>query len=163
MRMVEAAEQPSFAREALVGAGVGRGRASLDGGQAVVEAVGAARQPDLADAAAAEQAFDQPGAETLPFEAGLRRGRAVARRAEERVRFGLFIGSDQGFDPGVQPGVFTRQSRQPGAARRSAVRPRRRRPPSLRPMTRAARCSSLLGASSEAARRERRALCASRA
>ena len=116
--MIEPAEQSTLAREALVRTGVGRGQAhQLDRRQAVVQAVGSARQPDLAHAAAAEQALDQPGAEAMSFEARRSCSRRVARRAEERALLGFLVGADQGVDPGMQAGVFNGQARQPVGAR----------------------------------------------
>lgn len=85
VRMVEPAEHPTLAREALVGDGVRTGQAhELDRRATVVQAIGSACQPDVAHAAAADQAFDQLGAEAVAFEPRqrrLRRRRSTFRNA----------------------------------------------------------------------------------
>ena len=115
VRVVQPAQQLAFAGEACLRAGIADGQPhQLDGGQAVVQAIGAPRQPDLAHAAAADQAVDLPGAQPT---AGQRRvANRIARhglRTEERCGLCLSVGGNQLRDARMQRGFTLGQGVEP--------------------------------------------------
>src|SRR5262249_27596405 len=93
-------------------AAVGRGEThQLDGGPALVQTIGAPRQPYLRHPSGADELFDLPWSETQPDEIAHRRG-----SDQERSRRRVAIRLDECQQPHVDGGLPLRQLGQPGTA-----------------------------------------------